>query len=114
MLPSLRLLTFASIKIPFDFFSINFNSRVVEPECVTGIVDFVLLNLIAIDWTPEQACVKKAALNNGFKKIELGATLPGVPLYEAMGYHAVTKIDVPMHDGEILEVIKMERILICE
>src|SRR5471030_3100228 len=34
-----------------------------------------------------------AAKANGFKNFELGATLPGVPLYLAMGYEAVTHTD---------------------
>src|SRR5579859_5255741 len=33
-----------------------------------------------------QSC-EEAARNNGFSRFELGATLPGVPLYTAMGYY---------------------------
>jgi hypothetical protein len=39
---------------------------------------------------------------NGFTSFELGATLPGVPLYEAMGYYAVERIDVTLPDKELL------------
>jgi hypothetical protein len=35
-----------------------------------------------------------------FTTMELGATLPGVPLYEALGYAAVERIDEPLPDGE--------------
>jgi GNAT superfamily N-acetyltransferase len=50
-----------------------------------------------------------AAAANGFKIIELGATLPGVPLYEAMGYHAIERVDATLPDGVVLEIVKMRR-----
>ncbi|WCT11811.1 GNAT family N-acetyltransferase [Mucilaginibacter jinjuensis] len=53
-----------------------------------------------------------AALADGFRSIELGATLPGVPLYKAMGYDAIEDVDVPMPDGEILEIVKMRKELL--
>lgn len=52
-----------------------------------------------------------AAQNNGFKSLQLGATLPGVPLYEAMGYKATENIDQPMPDGVILPLVKMFKVL---
>jgi len=52
-----------------------------------------------------------AAQNNGFKSLQLGATLPGVPLYEAMGYKAMENIDQPMPDGVILPLVKMFKVL---
>ena len=50
-----------------------------------------------------------AAKSNGFKSAELGATLPGVPLYEVMGYIAIERIDVPLPDGETLGIVKMRK-----
>jgi GNAT superfamily N-acetyltransferase len=50
-----------------------------------------------------------AAQQYGFTKMELGATLPGVPLYEAMGYQAVKRIDVALPDGEVMGIVKMEK-----
>jgi GNAT superfamily N-acetyltransferase len=50
-----------------------------------------------------------AAIVNGFKSFELGATLPGVPLYTAMGYTAIERIDAPLPDGEVLGIIKMRK-----
>ncbi|MET3979261.1 GNAT superfamily N-acetyltransferase [Mucilaginibacter sp. UYP25] len=50
-----------------------------------------------------------AAKANGFTTFELGATLPGVPLYEAMGYEAVERIDVTLPDGELLGIVKMSK-----
>jgi GNAT superfamily N-acetyltransferase len=50
-----------------------------------------------------------AALENGFKGFELGATLPGVPLYSAMGYDVVERVDAPLPDGELLGIVKMRK-----
>ena len=50
-----------------------------------------------------------AAKAEGFKSFELGATLPGVPLYEAMGYEPVERVDAPLPDGEILGIVKMRK-----
>jgi len=52
-----------------------------------------------------------AAQNAGFKSLQLGATLPGVPLYEAMGYKALENIQQPMPDGEVLPIVKMYKAL---
>jgi len=49
------------------------------------------------------------AIKNGFKQMELGATLPGEPLYAAMGYKSISKVIAPMPDGEQLEIIKMSK-----
>lgn len=50
-----------------------------------------------------------AAAKHGFKAMELGATLPGEPLYAAMGYKSLSAISVPMPGGEQLAVIKMHK-----
>lgn len=55
-----------------------------------------------------QAC-EQAAQAAGFTRLELGATLPGVPLYEAVGYCAVENLSVPMPDGEALPIVRMEK-----
>ena len=52
------------------------------------------------------AC-EQAALDNGFSKMEMGATLPGVPFYAKMGYHKLNKIELPLPDGEIMGIIRM-------
>ena len=49
------------------------------------------------------------AMKNGFTAMELGATLPGEPLYKAMGYTSISNINADMPDGETLEVIKMSK-----
>ena len=48
-----------------------------------------------------------AAHNYGFKKIELGATLPGVPLYKASGYKMIERLSILLPNGEIFDVVKM-------
>lgn len=55
-----------------------------------------------------QVC-EEAAMAAGFKSFELGATLPGVPLYEAMGYTALQRVDAPMADGLTLGIVKMRK-----
>jgi GNAT superfamily N-acetyltransferase len=45
----------------------------------------------------------------GFRSLELGATLPGVPLYEALGFAAVERVDAMMPDGVVLPVVRMRR-----
>src|SRR5471030_633424 len=50
---------------------------------------------------------EEAAQTAGFRSFELGATLPGVPLYEVMGYTAIERVDAPLPDGEVLEIVKM-------
>ncbi|MGF7082468.1 GNAT family N-acetyltransferase [Mucilaginibacter sp. UYCu711] len=50
-----------------------------------------------------------AARDNGFTTFELGATLPGVPLYTAMGYSPVKRVDAVLADGEVLGILKMQK-----
>lgn len=52
---------------------------------------------------------ESAAISAGFGSFELGATLPGVPLYTVMGYTAIERIDAPLPDGEILGIVKMRK-----
>lgn len=51
------------------------------------------------------------ARSAGFTRIELAATLPGVPLYEALGFTARHRIEVPMPGGATLVCIHMDRVL---
>ena len=57
-----------------------------------------------------EAC-ERAAAEAGFTRLELGATLPGVPLYEAMGYQAIESFEHPMPEGELLPVVRMGKYL---
>jgi GNAT superfamily N-acetyltransferase len=55
-----------------------------------------------------EAC-EKAATSAGFSRLEMGATLTGVPLYRARGYVALENLDVPLQNGESIKVIRMEK-----
>jgi len=52
------------------------------------------------------AC-EQAAIENGFSRMEMGATLPGVPFYAKMGYAELEQIKLPLPDGEIMGIVKM-------
>lgn len=53
-----------------------------------------------------EAC-EAAARREGFQRMELGATLPGEPLYAAMGYAVTERFEIPMPDGEVLPAAHM-------
>jgi len=55
---------------------------------------------------------EQAAIRNGFKAMELGATLPGEPLYKALGYISVEKLLADMPDGTQLQIVKMHKQLV--
>jgi GNAT superfamily N-acetyltransferase len=57
---------------------------------------------------------ENAAKANGFKSIEMGATLPGVPLYAAVGYAAIERIDTQLPDGEVLGIVRMRKNLVMQ
>lgn len=54
------------------------------------------------------AC-EAAARAAGFSRLELMATLPGVPLYAACGFHAVARTTDVLPDGTAIEFVRMER-----
>jgi GNAT superfamily N-acetyltransferase len=54
------------------------------------------------------AC-EAAARREGFTQVELMATLPGVPLYEASGYVAIEPFDVALPDGTALPCLRMRK-----
>jgi GNAT superfamily N-acetyltransferase len=56
------------------------------------------------------ACMA-AARQAGFRRMELAATLPGVPLYERYGFQARERIDATLPDGVVLPILRMERSL---
>ena len=69
------------------------------------------------DWTRRglarqlyDAC-EAAARARGFQRVELMATLPGVPLYRALGFMDMEHVDVPMPDGLVLPCLRMGRAL---
>ena len=50
-----------------------------------------------------------AARDAGFKSIELGSTVPGLPLYEARGYKAYFTEEQTGSNGEIKTIIHMRK-----
>jgi len=67
------------------------------------------------DWTRRglgrrilEAC-ESAARANGFRMLTLGATLPGLPLYQAFGFQETGREDVVMPDGTPLPCVWMEK-----
>ena len=55
-----------------------------------------------------EAC-ENAALAAGFTRFEMGATLTGVPLYQARGYVPLENLEVPLAGGESLPIVRMEK-----
>ncbi|MFZ0805554.1 MAG: GNAT family N-acetyltransferase [Candidatus Sulfotelmatobacter sp.] len=55
-----------------------------------------------------EAC-EKAAIQAGFTRLEMGATLSGVPFYRAKGYVELEKQKVPLADGETLPIVRMAK-----
>jgi GNAT superfamily N-acetyltransferase len=55
-------------------------------------------------------CAADAAMA-GFRKLELMATLPGEPLYRALGFAPLERTVVPLPDGDMLPVVHMARTL---
>jgi GNAT superfamily N-acetyltransferase len=55
-----------------------------------------------------EAC-ESAARAAGFSRFEMGATLTGVPLYLARGYHVIERIEVPLRNGAALPIVRMAK-----
>jgi GNAT superfamily N-acetyltransferase len=52
------------------------------------------------------AC-ESAAIAAGFRRLEMGATLTGVPFYLAKGYLELEHLAVPLEHGEALPIVRM-------
>lgn len=50
---------------------------------------------------------EQAAMSEGFRRFEMGATLTGVPMYRARGYAEMERIEVPLTGGLTLPVVRM-------
>jgi GNAT superfamily N-acetyltransferase len=53
-----------------------------------------------------------SARAEGFTRLTLMATLPGVPLYERSGFVRVEELNIPLEDGTLMEGVRMERPII--
>jgi GNAT superfamily N-acetyltransferase len=54
------------------------------------------------------AC-ETAAKAAGFRRLEMGATLSGVPFYAAKGYAALENVEVPLGSGLSLPIVRMAK-----
>ena len=52
---------------------------------------------------------EEAARAEGFTRMALMATLPGVPLYRRYGFEPVEELDIRLEDGTLMEGVRMER-----
>ena len=50
---------------------------------------------------------EQAARAAGFTRLELGATLTGIPLYERFGFRPLERTEVPLPNGATLAIVKM-------
>ena len=55
-----------------------------------------------------EAC-ESAALAAGFTRLEMGATLSGIPFYRAKGYAEIENQSVPLANGETLPIVRMSK-----
>lgn len=53
-----------------------------------------------------------AARAAGFTRLQLGATLPGVPLYAALGYEPLEQVEQSLPEGEVLPLVIMGKQLL--
>lgn len=55
-----------------------------------------------------EAC-ENAAISAGFTRLEMGATLSGVPFYRARGYIEIENQEVPLGNRSTLPIVKMAK-----
>jgi GNAT superfamily N-acetyltransferase len=55
-----------------------------------------------------EAC-ERAAIAAGFTRLEMGATLSGVPFYRAKGYAEIENQQAPLSNGETLPIVRMAK-----
>jgi GNAT superfamily N-acetyltransferase len=54
------------------------------------------------------AC-ERAAIAAGFTRLEMGATLTGIPFYRARGYREGERVNVALPNGKSLPIVRMEK-----
>lgn len=52
---------------------------------------------------------RRAAKAEGFQRLELMATLPGEPLYRALGFTADERVELELPDGVLMPLVRMSR-----
>ncbi|MDR3615630.1 MAG: GNAT family N-acetyltransferase [Candidatus Obscuribacterales bacterium] len=93
------------------------HASVRESELLDPLVDAAKIRAFFIhpDWARKGigsqilGLCENAARQSSFKRFEMGATLTGVPLYQARGYSEFARVEVPLSNGEFLQVVKMQK-----
>jgi GNAT superfamily N-acetyltransferase len=70
----------------------------VHPKCARRGIGSLIL----------EAC-ENAALEAGFTRLEMGATLSGVAFYKAKGYATLENLEAPLGNGEVLPIVRMAK-----
>jgi len=47
----------------------------------------------------------------GFRRLQLGATLTGIPFYQRHGFRTLGRVEVPLPNGETVAIVTMEKTL---
>jgi GNAT superfamily N-acetyltransferase len=88
------------------------DARLLDPETEPARVRAMFTRS---DWTRRglgrrilESC-EEAARREGFRKLALGATLSGLPLYLAYGFEPVEEFEVLMPDGVVIPCVAMEK-----
>ena len=90
-----------------------------EPELLDPATDAAKIRAFFVhpDWARQgvgtailDAC-ESAAITAGFTRLEMGATLTGVPFYATRGYRASERFNVPLANGESLPIVRMQKSL---
>jgi GNAT superfamily N-acetyltransferase len=88
------------------------DSRALDPETEPAKVRAMF---VRADWTRRglgrrilEEC-EAAARREGFRRLSLLATLPGVPLYLAYGFEPLEESEIALEDGVMLACVAMEK-----
>jgi GNAT superfamily N-acetyltransferase len=88
------------------------DDRIIDPATESARVRAMF---VRGDWTRRglgtrilEAC-ERAAREEGFSRLILAATLPGMLLYEKFGFRTIEMIDIPLPDGTVLGGAVMDR-----
>jgi GNAT superfamily N-acetyltransferase len=88
------------------------DGRILEPATEPAKVRAMF---VRADWTRRglgrrilEVC-ETAARDEGYQRLALLATLPGVPLYQACGFSPIETIEVALVDGVTLACVAMEK-----